>query len=93
MRHDPKQEPTPAALESLRAEIWKMPYLDRASLLVLSVIEHDREAYFFTDGLIKLIAGPLSSGYSASDRLRVSEALRNTADVLDHEPEYVGLKG
>lgn len=92
-RHiDPKRELMPTELESLRAQIWEMPYLDRTAILVASIIQHDGEAVICADGLIRL-AATLSSGCSTANRLRISETLRSAADALDHEPEYVGLKG
>jgi hypothetical protein len=87
--HDPKPEPSEAVLERLRTEVWQLPYLDRCSILIGSIIQL-REAYVVSDAMVKMTVR-LSSGIGATDRLRISEAMRSAADVLDH-PEYVGLK-
>jgi hypothetical protein len=85
--HDHKFELSQVAIEYLKASIWSMSFADRASILSLSIVEKEHEAYACSRGLIEMISR-MSGGCNKDRRVQIAEALRNTADLLEHEPAH-----
>jgi hypothetical protein len=83
-RTEPKKELSPKGLEYFKTRVWQMPYLDRISILSLSIINREPEALAAALGLTALIS-KMTQGCGRTNRMRVAEALRSAADVLDHE--------
>lgn len=68
-------------LEIIKTRIFQLPFLDRVTALIASVVENERDAA--VDGLIKLTAR-MAEQYSPDSRLRIAEFMRTTADDIDH---------
>ena len=81
-RIEPKAETVD--VEALKKQVWEMPYLDRISILSLSVIAREGEALASCYGLVALLA-KMSTGCGAANRIAIAERLRNAADHIDHE--------
>ena len=91
-QHSPKQEISPMALKRLRAKIWSMPCVDRAEILTKTIIAREGEARATSLALAAMIS-TMTKGCSVGTRVAVAEAMRNSADTLDHVLERDEIHG
>jgi len=74
--------------EELKAAVMAMPFVDRSCLLIMSVMQHEKEPVAVVNGLIGLISEMLRY-YSTSQKYLVASKLRDIADNLERVPrEY-----
>jgi hypothetical protein len=83
-QQNPKRELSPLALQRLKAKIWLMPWIDRTEILIAAMIDREREVTG-TSLAMAAFVGRLAEHCGTADKIRIGEALRTTADILDHE--------
>jgi hypothetical protein len=69
----------------LNEALWAMPIEDRVGMLIISIVERDREAVAAVNAMI-CMTSRMAKGLSVVDRVCVAERLRDTADEWDHMP-------
>lgn len=83
-RQNPKKELPHEAVKRLKMRIWQMPWVDRTEILIASVVDREGEALGAALGMTAIIAR-MGEVCGSSNKMRIAEALRNAADILDHE--------
>jgi hypothetical protein len=78
-RAEPKAE-----VKAVAEKVWALPYLERISLLTLTVIAREPDALASVMGLIALVS-TMSDSCGAEKKVMIAEQLRGAADLLDHE--------
>jgi hypothetical protein len=83
-RHNPKQELSPIALKRLKARIWGMPWVDKTEILIASLLDREKEVLGSSLAMTAFVVR-LAEFCGDGNKIRIAEALRNSADVLDHK--------
>ena len=70
------------AMRVIDAALRDLPVADRLSALLISIIEHNPDALAVSFRMLNATKA-LSKGLSVESRIRVAEAMRDRADVLE----------
>jgi hypothetical protein len=76
----------------LREAVWSMDYIDKMSLLTLSVLGHDPAPIDGVIGLVELVVR-LSMHFPTDRKFRIADRLRDASDRVERgEDAHCGVK-